>query len=268
MHIRQSHLLVAPIRTTVDGKYGIAVCSRETQSARTCAAVLQAITTAAALCRQDLSVATSQIGDLFARVKDIQAKAADSEVLVQEICRDIRKVCGCISSRQQHCCRDCSAVFRPCAVCSACRTVLFQLAGDARDVRTLQMTVRAAVLVGQAGDTDSCHQSPSNCCVICQSPLHSLAKGAVARTHMPSNCGACCCCLLQLDYAKRHLTHTITSLRRLAMLTAAVDDLEQVSTAALLAYQGLGAQQQDCASAICLVGAVDSAAGRLCTPAG
>lgn len=33
---------------------------------------------------------------------------------------------------------------------------------------------------------------------------------------------------MQLDYAKRHLTHTITSLRRLAMLTAAVDDLEQV----------------------------------------
>jgi hypothetical protein len=31
----------------------------------------------------------------------------------------------------------------------------------------------------------------------------------------------------KLDYAKRHLTSTITSLRRLAMLTAAVDDLEQ-----------------------------------------
>lgn len=44
-------------------------------------------------CRQDLSVATSQIGDLFGRVRDIQVKAADSEVLVQEICRDIRKVC-------------------------------------------------------------------------------------------------------------------------------------------------------------------------------
>lgn len=35
-------------------------------------------------------------------------------------------------------------------------------------------------------------------------------------------------CAMQLDYAKRHLTHTITSLRRLAMLSAAVDDLEQV----------------------------------------
>lgn len=72
--------------------------------------------------RQDLSDATTQMSELFKRVKDIQHKAADSEVLVQEICRDIRK----------------------------------------------------------------------------------------------------------LDYAKRHLTHTITSLRRLAMLTAAVDDLEQV----------------------------------------
>lgn len=73
-------------------------------------------------CRQDLSVATGQISELFGRIRDIQRKASDTELLVQEICRDIRK----------------------------------------------------------------------------------------------------------LDYAKRHLTHTITSLRRLAMLTAAVNDLEQV----------------------------------------
>jgi len=32
------------------------------------------------------------MSELFKRVKDIQHKAADSEVLVQEICRDIRKV--------------------------------------------------------------------------------------------------------------------------------------------------------------------------------
>ena len=37
-----------------------------------------------------------------------------------------------------------------------------------------------------------------------------------------------CSDIRKLDYAKRHLTSTITSLRRLAMLTAAVDDLEQV----------------------------------------
>lgn len=43
-------------------------------------------------CRQDLSDATAQMSELFKRVKDIQQKAADSEVLVQEICRDIRKV--------------------------------------------------------------------------------------------------------------------------------------------------------------------------------
>ncbi len=42
--------------------------------------------------RQDLSDATAQMSELFKRVKDIQQKAADSEVLVQEICRDIRKV--------------------------------------------------------------------------------------------------------------------------------------------------------------------------------
>lgn len=46
----------------------------------------------ACLCRQDLSDATAQMSELFKRVKDIQTKAADSEVLVQEICRDIRKV--------------------------------------------------------------------------------------------------------------------------------------------------------------------------------
>ncbi len=74
------------------------------------------------LLRQDLSVASGQIQELFAKVADIQRKAEDTELLVTEICRDIRK----------------------------------------------------------------------------------------------------------LDYAKRHLTHTITSLRRLAMLTAAVNDLEQV----------------------------------------
>lgn len=49
-------------------------------------------------CRQDLSVATSQMSELFSRVRDIQRKAADSEVLVQEICRDIRKVCPAAES--------------------------------------------------------------------------------------------------------------------------------------------------------------------------
>jgi hypothetical protein len=44
------------------------------------------------VCRQDLTDATSQISDLFGRIRDIQHKAADSEVLVQDICRDIRKV--------------------------------------------------------------------------------------------------------------------------------------------------------------------------------
>eukprot|EP00198_Chlamydomonas_reinhardtii_P007003 XP_001696339.1 subunit of GARP complex [Chlamydomonas reinhardtii] len=72
--------------------------------------------------RQDLSVAHGQIQELFTKVRDIQRKSEESEAMVQEICRDIKK----------------------------------------------------------------------------------------------------------LDYAKKHLTNSITALRRLAMLTAAVTDLESV----------------------------------------
>lgn len=32
-------------------------------------------------------MATGQVGELFGRVRDIQRKAADTELLVQEICR-------------------------------------------------------------------------------------------------------------------------------------------------------------------------------------
>jgi hypothetical protein len=37
--------------------------------------------------RQDLGVATGQVAELFGRVRDIQRKAGDTELLVQEICR-------------------------------------------------------------------------------------------------------------------------------------------------------------------------------------
>jgi hypothetical protein len=37
--------------------------------------------------RQDLGVATGQVTELFGRVRDIQRRAADTELLVQEICR-------------------------------------------------------------------------------------------------------------------------------------------------------------------------------------
>jgi hypothetical protein len=113
------------------------------------------------------------MSELFKRVKDIQQKAADSEVLVQEICRDIRKV-------GQH---------------------------------NMQRSSMLAHLRG--------HTMRSNCILLVVSPHEfAAAEGVIT----------CCHVLLQLDYAKRHLTHTITSLRRLAMLTAAVDDLEQVRT--------------------------------------
>lgn len=74
-------------------------------------------------CRDDVSSARAQIEELFAKIQDIQRKAEESENMVQEICRDIKK----------------------------------------------------------------------------------------------------------MDYAKKHLTLSITALRRLAMLTAAVGDLEQAS---------------------------------------
>jgi hypothetical protein len=46
--------------------------------------------------RQDLGVATGQVGELFGRVRDIQRKAADTEVLVQEICRCVRRLRACV----------------------------------------------------------------------------------------------------------------------------------------------------------------------------
>jgi hypothetical protein len=43
-------------------------------------------------CRQELEAAQQQILELFDRVKEIQRKAEESETMVQEICKDIRKL--------------------------------------------------------------------------------------------------------------------------------------------------------------------------------
>lgn len=43
-------------------------------------------------CRQDLTAAKAAIEELFAKISDIRRKAEASEVMVQEICRDIRKL--------------------------------------------------------------------------------------------------------------------------------------------------------------------------------
>ena len=42
--------------------------------------------------RQDLANATSSIEELFGKINDIRRKAEQSEVMVQEICRDIKKL--------------------------------------------------------------------------------------------------------------------------------------------------------------------------------
>nr|ADI46897.1 VPS53Af [Volvox carteri f. nagariensis] len=42
--------------------------------------------------RQDLTVAHGQIEELFTKIRDIQRKSEESEVTVQEICRDIKKL--------------------------------------------------------------------------------------------------------------------------------------------------------------------------------
>eukprot|EP00879_Flechtneria_rotunda_P025097 GHRR01026650.1.p1 GENE.GHRR01026650.1~~GHRR01026650.1.p1 ORF type:complete len:243 (-),score=54.19 GHRR01026650.1:392-1120(-) len=77
-------------------------------------------------CRQDLTVATSQIGDLFSRIRAIQGKAADSEALVQDICRDICKVyilCPCTQ-------RNRLSIVRTALLCSGlyCQNFCCQLA--------------------------------------------------------------------------------------------------------------------------------------------
>ena len=43
-------------------------------------------------CRQDLSKAKLVIEDLFVKTNEIRRKAEQSEVMVQEICRDIKKL--------------------------------------------------------------------------------------------------------------------------------------------------------------------------------
>ena len=79
--------------------------------------------------------------------------------------------------------------------------------------------------VGSAGRvTAACFLAPLKEAKAAVSTAVMSPQMAVCALHL-TEVGLFC---LQLDYAKRHLTHTITSLRRLAMLTAAVDDLEQV----------------------------------------
>lgn len=43
-------------------------------------------------CRQELGIVQAQILELFGKIHEIQHKAEDSEAMVQEICRDIKKL--------------------------------------------------------------------------------------------------------------------------------------------------------------------------------
>lgn len=43
-------------------------------------------------CRDDVASAHAQIEELFIKIKDIQRKAEESEAMVQDICRDIKKL--------------------------------------------------------------------------------------------------------------------------------------------------------------------------------
>ena len=43
-------------------------------------------------CRQDLTAAKAAIEELFGKIREVRRKAEASEVMVQEICRDIRKL--------------------------------------------------------------------------------------------------------------------------------------------------------------------------------
>lgn len=65
------------------------------QIGRVDAEILAAVrqqSTSGSRARQDLSSAKHTIEELFGRVRDIQRKAEQSEVMVQEICRDIKKL--------------------------------------------------------------------------------------------------------------------------------------------------------------------------------
>ena len=45
-----------------------------------------------ASCRQDLTAAKAAFEELFGKIREIRRKAEASEIMVQEICRDIRKL--------------------------------------------------------------------------------------------------------------------------------------------------------------------------------
>ena len=66
-------------------------------------------------CRQDLSSATAAIEELFGKINDIRRKAEQSEVMVQEICRDIRK----LDYAKQHLTQSITALRRFAMLCNA-----------------------------------------------------------------------------------------------------------------------------------------------------
>ena len=66
-------------------------------------------------CRQDLSSATAAIDELFGKINDIRRKAEQSEVMVQEICRDIRK----LDYAKQHLTQSITALRRFAMLCNA-----------------------------------------------------------------------------------------------------------------------------------------------------
>lgn len=117
--------------------------------------------------RQDLGAAKATIEGLFSKIRDIQRKAEQSELMVQEICRWGRHGARGLAHR------------------------------------VLQLLPLAAADLGLRGPHVLSCRPPSLLFLAC--PNHTSIRD-----------------IKKLDYAKKHLTATITALRRLSMLINAV----------------------------------------------
>ena len=104
-------------------------------------------------CRQDLDSANSAIEELFGKINDIRRKAEQSEVMVQEICRDIKK----LDYAKQHLTQSITALRRFAMLCNA--------VGKSRDMLIKQLQCRTWDSSGKPrGDLACACRSVADCC--------------------------------------------------------------------------------------------------------
>ena len=114
------------------------------------------------LFRQDLDNANSAIEELFGKINDIRRKAEQSEIMVQEICRDIKK----LDYAKQHLTQSITALRRFAMLCNAVGVSCILKVRAWQDIFRFEMT---AYILQSHHVTWSC-----SCDWPCQSPLYSM----------------------------------------------------------------------------------------------